>query len=429
MAALLCDPISGECALTLSPPAGESCCVRSGCFDSLCAPDEGLVCLPSGECGGLGPDGQPMAPWAGVSCPAPGGVFQVLFDVGTTSSDFFRLPFPNDARLNTDGRVSLTGFPTPPLEVVPSDLLGRYVQAIEAEQNGFGPNQSVFLRFSDRPLFCASGCDTAGNCAPGCMGRGEPAPSVYLVDITASSYRFTPINYRWFASTGSTPYMCGPYVAVVPGSATPWEPGHTYAVFVHSRILSASNQPMVQAADFAAMLGTSAPADLRLNAAWAAYSPLRGWLATSPPYPAGDPDAGNPVLTAHLGGAAVFTVRDPTATLLALGDAIEARADPAVTSVIACTGAAPPATCASVAGLSFVEAQGLIDLPVYQQGTPPYVDQGGGIALDGAGVPQEQRIEPVRFALSVPTGGMPASGWPVVIYAHGTGGSYQSHLV
>jgi predicted esterase len=35
-------------------------------------------------------------------------------------------------------------------------------------------------------------------------------------------------------------------------------------------------------------------------------------------------------------------------------------------------------------------------------------------------------MEPIRFAASFPVGAMPEGGWPVVLYAHGTGGDYLS---
>jgi len=44
------------------------------------------------------------------------------------------------------------------------------------------------------------------------------------------------------------------------------------------------------------------------------------------------------------------------------------------------------------------------------------------------GKPVLQRMETVRVALSVPDGAVPATGWPTVLYAHGTGGSYRSFV-
>ena len=34
----------------------------------------------------------------------------------------------------------------------------------------------------------------------------------------------------------------------------------------------------------------------------------------------------------------------------------------------------------------------------------------------------------MRFALTVPPGTTPAAGWPICIYAHGTGGDYRSFI-
>ncbi|MBK9030652.1 MAG: hypothetical protein IPL61_04820 [Myxococcales bacterium] len=69
-------------------------------------------------------------------------------------------------------------------------------------------------------------------------------------------------------------------------------------------------------------------------------------------------------------------------------------------------------------------------MPNYQSGTLPYerpVD-GGAIAVDGAGAPMVQGELPVCFAMTIPKGMMPSGGWPVVVYAHGTGGNYRSAI-
>jgi hypothetical protein len=39
-----------------------------------------------------------------------------------------------------------------------------------------------------------------------------------------------------------------------------------------------------------------------------------------------------------------------------------------------------------------------------------------------------QRMEPMRFALTVPLTQPPATGWPIVIYEHGTGGDWMSFI-
>jgi predicted esterase len=66
--------------------------------------------------------------------------------------------------------------------------------------------------------------------------------------------------------------------------------------------------------------------------------------------------------------------------------------------------------------------------PNFQQGTPPYWTDGGGIDLDAKGNPKVVRTESLRFALAIPNATMPPDGWPVILYAHGTGGDYQTFV-
>ncbi|HND32647.1 MAG TPA: hypothetical protein PLA94_21775, partial [Myxococcota bacterium] len=66
--------------------------------------------------------------------------------------------------------------------------------------------------------------------------------------------------------------------------------------------------------------------------------------------------------------------------------------------------------------------QGYVDVPIWQRGQRPYRDEGGGFVFDATGKPEVQGWERVRFTLTTPFDNMPASGWPVVIYGHGTGG-------
>src|SRR5207247_987004 len=78
---------------------------------------------------------------------------------------------------------------------------------------------------------------------------------------------------------------------------------------------------------------------------------------------------------------------------------------------------------------NFDELQGTIEVPVFQRGQPPYADDGAGgdIPLDAMGRPSVQRTDSVCVTLTLPKGAtMPAAGWPVVLYAHDTGGSYRS---
>lgn len=417
-AGLVCDPQSSTCLATFSPPFGADCT-----RDRDCAPQLGLFCQPQGKiCRGVGPDGAPLPAggWSGASCPASGrleGEFRQLFEIpgdGGDSGQFYALPYPNDIR-RRDGTLDLSGHPVLPQSVLSNNLLANAIAAIEATQTGYGPHQGVFLRFSGPPLFCAKDCGTA--CAPGCLGRGG-GEQVLVADITRDgageflSAPFTPIRYSWAASTGRQTYMCWNWLAVKPERDS-WLPDHTYAVFTRTSIRNAAGEELKADEDFVAVLAAADPGGSRA-AAWASYEPLRAWLATSPTYP----NSSTVVLAADMAGAAVFTVRDPSLTMTALARAVEDGEDAVFTNVAVC--AAGP----ECAGPGFLELQGDVTLRRFQSGTAPFETQGGAIDIPSTA---GQTVQ-ARFSLTLPEAEAPAAGWPVVLYAHGTGGNSRSHI-
>ncbi|MEK7705613.1 MAG: hypothetical protein AAB426_11690 [Myxococcota bacterium] len=418
MAGLQCDPYAQTCVTLWPQPSGDGCD-----HDSLCDTEVGFFCdVVAGVCRGPGPDGIPVPGWPGATAGATGGSFRVLFEVpGSATSDFYRLPYPNDARVQ-NGHIDLSGYPVPTTSSVSAPMVERVVSAVESELTGFGPNETAFFRFSEAPFFCAADCghDGGAACPDGCMGRYETKPSVYAVDLTAGP-RFgslNPVSFSWQASTGPQLYLPAPWLAYAPASRDPWEPGHTYAVLVHARVLSSAGDAMTQDADFVAMLRATAPTDARLARAYAAYAPLRGWLATSP----AEADATS-IGASDLGAAAVFTVREPTDLGARLVTAATADGVPTVSSVTLC--AAAGAECSDPASEVFYEVQGRVSLPIFQRGEAPYLDDGGDLELDASGDPQIVRHEDVRFVLTLPKTTPPVTGWPVVLYAHGTGGSWR----
>ena len=59
----------------------------------------------------------------------------------------------------------------------------------------------------------------------------------------------------------------------------------------------------------------------------------------------------------------------------------------------------------------------------------PYSSTGGNFVFDSSGNPVLQNTFPMRFTLVVPNAKacpVPASGYPILLYAHGTGGDYRS---
>ena len=341
---------------------------------------------------------------------------KVLFHVpraGETSADFYRLPFPNDIRLK-NGHVDLSGHPRPGATVLPYDVVDRYLRAIEAEATGFSVNPAVYFRFSRNPSLNSLARDDA----------------VAFTNITAGSPQYGRLAQPgWYASTAGGRYICPRWMVLRHGFGAPLRAGETYAYLVRRTVTDESGTPMGQDDDFRALLAPSAPSDPDLAAAWRAYAPLRAWIADQK------------IDASTLAAAAVFTterVEEPLARMRAV---VRSAPAPAIKDLVRCGGAQPSPCDDGLTGddhqrgcgppsTAYDEYQGTVSIPVFQKGTPPYEQpaDGGGVELGADGTPQVQRSEDVCFALTVPRGAPPAAGWPVVVYSHGTGGSYRSAI-
>ncbi len=366
-------------------------------------------------------------PWAGVACndalPADAGVggvrayFEVPAGDGTPPYDFFRLPFPNDIRRDpTTHHPNLTGFPDPGTAVLGFDIVQRYVQASQTDLDGFGLNQDIYFRFS-----AAIDLNSLSIVAPTGM-----TPNVQMFDLTAGA---PTGSISFTAATAGNHYICDNNLKVTTG---PMVSGHTYAVTLSNTIVDTTNRPVQRDAQFGAMLAATAPTDPILATAYAAYAPLRAYLAT------------NGVDPTTIIDATVFTTQHATTEVPAIRTAVLAQPAPVASGFVRCdtgvvspcddglTGAAHVRGCIGAASTLFDELQGQITIPILQQGTRPYSTLGqGAIELDANGNPVlNQGAEPVCVSITVPHGVTPpAGGWPVILYAHGTGGFYRSGIL
>ncbi len=427
--------VSGKCAPAGDGVEGDSCLTDAQCMSGLrcaivgfaaqCAPygmgDLGDACGSSLECfGGLycsegacaiGTPGLPFggALWPGVECEAPPteGPVKAYFEVpgasGAQEGDFFRLPFPNDAR-RSNGGLDLSGFPTPGSGLFGYDLVARYVEAVSGD-SGFGAYGTVIFRFSgfiDIDSFSEDGV-------------------VHFVDITPNAAEYgNQDGHAWYYSSGRTPYVCDNWFGVRRPVGAPMVPGHTYAVYMTTGGKDSSGGDIERPQNLVSVLSDSAPADAALAAVHAAYQPFRDYLE------------GELIDSASVLNASVFTVapvRDPMADV---AEAIESLAAPTASDWVKCADGVTspcddgtPERACGAGTADYDEYHALVSLPVFQQGTAPYLtpEDGGGV------VPSSNPDrEDVCLSLTVPTGTMPAEGWPLVVTAHGTGGSFRSHV-
>jgi predicted esterase len=174
---------------------------------------------------------------------------------------------------------------------------------------------------------------------------------------------------------------------------------------VTARLRAPDGSAVSAAPDFEAIRAPGPPADPDLLRAQTLYAPLWAWLDE----PGGDERA-------DVVSAAVFTTGAVTDPMRRLREAALAQ---------------PPPKARRVEWLgnfqNHIWYDAEYDAPNFQAGEVPYIPDGGEIAFDDTtGLAIVQRMEPMRMSFTIPVGPMPAAGWPVVLYAHGTGGSYHS---
>lgn len=311
-------------------------------------------------------------------------------------SGFYSLPYPNDVRIQEDGLIDLAGIPRA------NALLEDYIDTVALKQRGFGQSSALYLRFD-------GGIDTTSLPGDPEAAQADDA-SIYLVNVDPDSPTFgskLPLEFRFQVEAGENIgdhwLGCLPFPGFVMAEET------TYALVVTRRLLGTDAQPVQASADFDEVISASAPGDARLARAHQIYLPLGSYL---------DQEGGDE--RSDVINAAVFTTQNATGLMGRFRDVIYRDLGVPTAREVRLISEPP----------DFVVYLGRYDSPNFQSGEHPYktLASGGGFEIDtDSGDPVVQGTSDLRFAMSVPTGmAMPAQGWPVVLYAHGSGGDYRS---
>lgn len=421
-----CEIISftGTCQPEGDGEVGESCDSARDCL-------AGLACGSDGKCGILGAQ---VPLFTGQNCEPSsqiGGDPRVLFEIprsGSPLKDFYRLPFPNDLRVTEDG-MDLSGHPTPGPGAVGFDVTARAINAMSEDLTAFGTNPVVFFRFSVSPDL-------------GTINPSGGDDNVFLVDITSSAQggygRSVAIN--WVANTGRGLYICQNYLSVYVPWARPLDGNRTYAVILTNSIKavpeSEGEEPrdFVRDEDFEMLLKPTPPTEQEMVGAWEKYARLREFLGSGSAAALG-------VSKSNIIGATLFSTFSPADRMAKFKELIDTVDLPTVLSAVVCDdGVVSPCDDGLVGEEhkrgcfgpheEFYEIQGKVRVPTFQEGTLPYIEpeDGGGVEWDALGRPVVKGFDEVCFSMTVPKGTAPAAGWPVVLYGHGTGGNYRSHI-
>ena len=300
-----------------------------------------------------------------------------------------------------DGTARFIGWPNPSQNA----LISEYIKSTDKLLDGFSPATPVYLRFDGAidPSSLPSDPSTAST----------PGSSVQLIDVDPTSPERGQrrlIQLHWQETAAEASYWQPNTLAMMPILGRPLRPKTRYAAVVTTAIRAKNGGSVGPSADLEEVLGTR-PTSPRTEKTKQLFAPAVAELAS----------AG--VATKDIVHLTVFTTNDPTAEVFAIADDVKTNV------------AAPTAT-----GWTAKETNADYDVyegtygpsPNYQSGTTPYRKpaDGGGFVFEN-GKPKLQGSFDLRFALAVPNASkcpVPAGGYPIVLYAHGTGGDYRSFL-
>ena len=298
--------------------------------------------------------------------------------INDPNGGFFDQPFPHADRTDTEGSPDYSGFPNPS----GSPLIDRYVEVAES-LNGFSTVAPITFRFNR---------SIEASLLPTPAESLNTDASVLLVDMDSSSPQFgqlIPIQAQW--QRDATSHQASNLLSIAPVYGIPLRPNTTYLAVIRTTLASAPET-----------LST------RLQSAQA-----------------GSPEAQIHAVLNELGiptdEVAEFTYFTTQDILSEMDDyAWWVRNNLPMPSL--------------EQDLNYGETDkkyrsfvGQMEVPLWQSGEKPYSTSDGGFVRAESSNPMVVSWEDVRFSLTIPSGmEAPETGWPVVIYSHGTGGSYKS---
>ncbi len=298
---------------------------------------------------------------------------------------FWSLPLPSDLRRDEDGRPGLRSWPG----VGGLFLVSMWLEAADARLvDGWGLTSGVFVT-------------TTGDLDPSSLPADpaaslEPDSSVQLVDIDPDSPergRRFPLEVS-FRARGDR-YAPSSVLTARPVFGFVRRPKTLYALIVTDAVRDAEGRAIGASEVF--YRGLEGEGDPRVVAHLA---PLAAFL---------DPDARRRVAV-----AAVFRTLDPNAGARRLADFAEQL-----------PGLEPTNAWRVLRDhADYRVLSATVAMPVVQSGERPYTREGHGRIVFGSdGRPVVQSHQPVEVVVAIPKQPMQASGYPVTMYLHGSGGN------
>lgn len=323
----------------------------------------------------------------------PGAAVSLDLTAADDPTDFFAAPYPMDARLDADGHPRIGELPGL-AETGP--LAGVAVTA--GELRGYPTTPVGWFRFSSAPR--------PGDDTPIAASADSP---VLLLDLDADGCGGASLLPVVAKVLPPDPHVPNHLLAVAPVPGVILRPEHTHALVVLRRWNDIDGAPLGTPADVLRLLHGEAPEDTTLD-------PLRTDAERL-----ADALSALGLTPEDVAAFTTFTTGDAVADTYALTEAVRAAHQPRIDGL-----ALAPDRGVELPG--YCELHGTLDVPEFQRGLPPY-DTEGTFELDADGVPIAQRTTTIPVVVTVPHGEMPAGGWPLALYFHGSGGTSDQLVI
>jgi hypothetical protein len=302
------------------------------------------------------------------------------------TGDFFAWPWPNDARRDANDKPDLSGLPNPRNKT----FIRKLYAMAGASSTGFSPTGAIYLQF-DGPINAPADDPVASR------GAGYP---VLLVGLDPNSPDYA-VRQPIMVKVTDRPDTIRPanLLQVIPVPGRNLRHHETYALIVLRELGAPGKTYLGQDSVTTTLLDGKEPLIPQGAALARATAPLVSALQDLQIHPQ------------DIAAATVFTTGDPTETLVR--QAAWAETQPAPLAGALRTRDVYP---------EFTALQGDALISEFQDGFSPYISTGGRQVQDPQGNPVTQRTVRAPFQISIPKGPMPAKGWPLYFYCHGTGG-------
>lgn len=322
----------------------------------------------------------------GIECsgPPPGPpLITVRTDFARTA--LFDAPVPDESLRTAANGVDLKNLPNVDESLFVTDAR----DIVTRDAHGFSQTATSFFQMTG-PIDPASLPKTTDTT------RADSAVQIVNVDGTSPEFASrTPAMVTFAEDAG--PYGSTNMLGVTPYQGRPLRAGTLYAVLLSTKVKDKVQRTIAPSDQMIALLKGAKPAAM----SDAAYGTYKGAL-----------DA--------IGRAGI----DPK-SLAAINVFKTDDWAPSYQAVLADAMGRPKIVDAPVAKEqfdSFCVYAGTIDMPVYQQGMPPYSKSGGDWAFAN-GKPVLQRMERANMVVTIPKAPMPPGGYPTVVFSRtGAGG-------